>query len=91
MGKVRIISYHNSNVDFKDGNDSTVATLSESAWYGLQQDAGLACISINPDHPMAVAEQIRSMYEVCRYLSTEGWNAGVSETANKLLSDMEVK
>ncbi len=50
-----------------------------------------ACIKLNPNNPIAVAESIEGMYEVCQYLATNGWNAGVSEQAKEVLAKAEGK
>uniref|UniRef100_A0A6M3L2B2 Uncharacterized protein n=1 Tax=viral metagenome TaxID=1070528 RepID=A0A6M3L2B2_9ZZZZ len=46
-----------------------------------------ACIRLNPENPLAVAQSIEGAFAVCKYLAEQGWNAGVTEDALKVLAD----
>lgn len=56
----------------------------------MEDDAKLAVAlhnaALDIGDPMVVAEQSLKMFEVCKYLVDNGWNAGVSEDAKEIVA-----
>jgi len=87
-GELKFI-YDRENDDFHIYAQPEKARSTYLAHIDTEADAQLivsawnACQEINPENPLAAAEQIKAMYKVCKYLSEHGWNGYVTDDARQ--------
>ncbi len=76
---------------FSPDSGVLIATVNTPQNTQLLATAANGCRAVNPSNPLAVAQNIKAMYQVCKYLTEHGWNAGVTEEAQEVLSAIEKK